>query len=252
MGDSQASLFAHCCYEPGMGKATFGSGTSILINAGEQLEPSQKQFLTALAWTRQGRPTYAIEGLINYSSATVTWLKDQLGLIGEAAETETLATAVDDNAGVYLIPAFSGLCAPYWSVDARAAIIGMTSYTRKEHIVRAALESIAYQIRDVLEAMRAEAHVAPRVLYADGGPTRNDFLMQFTADVSRVELVVADVAESSARGAAMAAMLGLGAVNSFTDLTALPRELRNFKPRMSTDKVQQLYSGWQTAVRRVL
>jgi glycerol kinase len=252
MGDSQASLFAQCCYEPGMGKATFGSGTSILVNSGAQFEPSRNQFVTALAWTRQGRPTYAIEGIINYSSATIAWLKDQLGLIGETTEVEALATAVKDNAGVYLVPAFSGLSAPYWRADARAAIVGMTSYTRKEHVVRAALEAISYQIRDVLDAMRSDAQVAPRVLYADGGPTRNDFLMQFTADVTGLELAVADVAESSARGAAMAAMLGLGAVNSLADLAALPRDLRTYIPRMPADEVLQLYTGWQTAVRRVL
>jgi glycerol kinase len=252
MGDSQASLFAQFCYEPGMGKVTFGSGTSILVNAGEQFEPSRNQFVTALTWTRQGRPTYAIEGLINYSSATITWLKDQLGLIGNAAETEALATAVEDNAGVYLVPAFSGLSAPYWSVDARAAIVGMTSHTRKEHVVRAALEAISYQIRDVLDAMRSDAQVAPRLLCADGGPTRNGFLMQFTADVTGLELAVAAVAESSARGAAMAAMLGLGAAKSLADLAALPRDVRTYKPRMPAEKVQQLYAGWQTAVRRVL
>jgi glycerol kinase len=193
MGDSQASLFAQCGCEPGMGKATFGSGTSVLVNLGQQFEPTHNHFETALAWTWQDRPNYAIEGIINYSSATVAWLKNQLGLIGDATETEALATAVDDNAGVYLVPAFSGLSAPYWRAGARAAIVGMTSYTRKEHIVRAALEAIGYQIRDVLEMMRSGSQIAPRVLYADGGPTRNTFLMQFTADITGLELRVAEV-----------------------------------------------------------
>ena len=252
MGDSQASLFAQGCYESGSGKATFGSGTSVLINCGERFEPSENQSVVALAWVRAGRPTYAVEGIINYSSATVSWLKDQLRLIGDAAETETLAQAVEDNAGVYLVPAFAGLSAPYWRPDARAAIVGMTAATRREHIVRAALEAIAYQIRDVLEMMRAHASVIPQVLYADGGPTRNAFLMQFTADVTGAELRVAEVAESSARGAALAAMIGLGAIASLAELTAQPRDVRVYRRQMDTGKVDQLYSGWQQAVKRVL
>jgi glycerol kinase len=205
----------------------------------------------ALSWLERGRPTYAIEGLINYSSATVAWLKE-LGLIADATETEPLAKAVEDNAGVYLVPAFSGLSAPYWRADARAAILGMTASTRKEHIVRAALEAIGYQIRDVLEMMRSQADVFPRVLYADGGPTRNQFLMQFTADITGAELRVAEVAESSAKGAAMAAMLGLGAVASMSELAVMRRDLDSYHRQMAAAKVEQLYSGWRNAVKRVL
>jgi glycerol kinase len=252
MGDSQASLFAQGCYEPGMGKATFGSGTSVLTNIGERYDSSDKESVVALAWLRQGHPTYAIEGIINYSSATVSWLKDQLGLINDAAETESLAQAVDDNAGVYLVPAFSGLSAPYWRPKARAAIVGMTGHTSKEHIVRAALESIGYQIRDVLEMMRANVNIVPQVLCADGGPTRNKFLMQFVADITGAELRVAEVAESSARGAAMAAMLGLNMVPSLAGLAALPRDICTFHRQMDTEKANQLYAGWQQAVKRVL
>lgn len=252
MGDSQASLFAQCCYEPGMGKATFGSGTSVLVNAGNRLETSDEDSVVALAWVRDGQPTYAVEGLINYSSATVAWLKDQLGLISDARETESLAQAVDDNGGVYLVPAFSGLSAPDWRPEARAAIVGMTAGTRKEHIVRAALESISYQIRDVLEMMRSHANVVPSVLYADGGPTRNKFLMQFTADITAAELRVSEVAESSARGVAMAAMLGLGAVSSLSGLAALPRDVRTYRREMAVGKIEELYAGWKQAVKRVL
>jgi glycerol kinase len=252
MGDSQASLFAQCCYEPGSAKATFGSGTSVLLNTGDRFQSSERGAVSALAWVRQGRPTYALEGLINYSSATVSWLKDQLGLIVDANETAMLANAVDDNGGVYLVPAFSGLSAPYWSPDARAAILGLTAYTRKEHVVRAALEAIAYQIRDVLQMMRSDSGVKPALLFADGGPTRNEFLMQFTADITGLEIVAAEVAESSARGAAMAALLGLGAVGSLAELTKLPRDARTYRPQMNADKVDQLYSGWQRAVKRVL
>jgi glycerol kinase len=195
---------------------------------------------------------YALEGIINYSSATIGWLKDQLGLIGDVTETAAQAQSVEDNAGVYLVPAFSGLGAPYWRSEARAAILGMTAHTRKEHVVRAGLEAIAYQIRDVLEMMGSTSGVTPQSLYADGGPTRNEFLMQFTADIAGVDLHVAEVAESSARGAALAGMLGMKMIDSLAQLAELPRNTRTYTPRMPADKVQQLYSGWQSAVRRVL
>jgi glycerol kinase len=252
MGDSQASLFAQCCFEKGAAKATLGSGTSVLLNTGDRFETSERGAVSALAWVRHSRPVYALEGLINYSSATIAWLKNQLGLIADAAETDALARAVEDNAGVYLVPAFAGLSAPYGSLDARAAILGMTSYTRKEHVVRAALEAIAYQIRDVLEMMRLDSRVTPGLLCVDGGPTRNEFLMQFTADITGLELVVAEVAETSARGVAMAAMLGLGTVDSLADLAKLRGNVRTYRPQMDACKVEQLYSGWQQAVERVL
>jgi glycerol kinase len=252
MGDSQASLFAQRCYQPGMAKATFGTGTSVLLNIGNQFRSSEKGAVTALAWVWRGQPIYAFEGIINFSAATIEWLKNQLGLIQSAAETETLARAVEDNGGVYLVPAFAGLSAPYWSPDARAAITGMTAHTRKEHIVRAALESIAYQIRDVLDMMRADAKLELQNLHADGGPTRNKFLMQFTADLTGAELKVSEVAESSAWGAAMNGLLGLGQCKSLDDLAALPREVKSFRPQMDAAKATQLHRGWLAAVKRVL
>jgi glycerol kinase len=169
MGDSQASLFAQRCYRPGMAKATFGTGTSVLLNIGNRFRVSEKSGVTALAWVWRGRPTYAFEGLINFSAATIEWLRNQLRLIQSAAEVEALATSVKDNGGVYLVPAFAGLSAPYWSPEARAAVVGMTAFTKKEHIVRAALEAIAYQVRDVLDGMRADAKVRLQSLHADGG-----------------------------------------------------------------------------------
>lgn len=252
MGDSQASLLAQRCFERGSCKATFGSGTSILLNTGDRIEMSDRGAVSALAWVWQGRPTYALEGIINYSSATVAWLKDQLGLIADASETAALAQAVADNGGVYFVPAFAGLSAPYWQSSARAAIVGMTAHSRKEHIVRAALESIAYQIRDVLEMMRLDGGVVPRVLLADGGPTCNEFLMRFTADILRLEIIVAEIPESSARGAAMAAMLGRGMVASFDELSLLPRAARRYEPQMEAAASERLYSEWQIAVERVL
>ncbi len=252
MGDSQASLFAQRCFSPGMVKATFGSGTSVLLNVGSEYPPLSRGAVTALAWVYQGTPTYALEGLINYSSATTSWLINQLGLINSAAETEQLASAVVDNGGVYLVPAFAGLSAPHWSNDARAAILGMTAHTRKEHIVRAALESIGYQVRDVLDMLSREAGVQPVCLYADGGATKNDFLMQFTADITRLEIVAAESAELSPIGAAMAGMLGLGIYRSLDELTALPRADKSYHPRISGDQAEFLHGGWLAAVRRVL
>lgn len=251
MGDSQASMLAQGCDERGGCKATFGTGTSILLNTGGKLAPSDGGTVSALAWVWRGQPTYAVEGIINFSSATIAWLKDQLGLIASAEETAVLAASVDDNGGVYLIPAFAGLSAPHWRPDARAAIVGMTAHTRKEHIVRAALESIAYQICDVLEMLRVESGVEVRTLLADGGPTRNEFLMQFTADILQAELVVTDALHSSARGAAMAAMLGTGQSQAISDLSKLPRATRSYRPTMSPGSARQFYSAWQTAVPRV-
>jgi glycerol kinase len=252
LGDSQASLFAQRCYQPGMAKATFGTGSSVLLNIGHDWRLSEQGAVSALAWVHDGRPTYAFEGLINYSAATIAWLKDQLGLIRDASETEALARSVEDNGGVYLVPAFAGLSAPFWSPDARAAILGMTAFTKREHIVRAALESIAYQVRDVLDMMRPDAGVALRALHADGGPTRNEFLMQFTADIAGVEIKVNDVAESSALGAMMAGLLGLGICGSLEDLFALPRETRSFHPALDTETVARWVDGWRAAVNRVL
>jgi glycerol kinase len=252
MGDSQASLFAQRCFEPGSAKATFGSGTSVMLNIGGDLNQAGGGAVAALAWIHQGRPTYALEGLINYSAATIAWLKDQLGLIRDAAETDALARSVDDNGGVYLVPAFAGLSAPYWNAEARAAIIGMTAHSRREHIVRAALESIAYQIRDVLEMMQRDTGVRPSALYCDGGPTRNEFLMQFTADVTGMELVASEVPESSALGAVLAGRVGLGLAGSFDELASMPHSARVYRPSMPRELVDTWYAGWQTAVNRVL
>jgi glycerol kinase len=252
MGDSQASLFAQRCYQPGMVKATFGTGTSVLLNIGGKFRLSERGAVSALAWVWRGQPTYALEGIINFSAATISWLKDQLHLIQSSSEAEQLATAVPDNGGVYLVPAFSGLSAPYWKPEARAAIIGMTAHTRREHIARAAEEAIAYQIRDVLEMMRADAPIKLQNLYADGGPTRDQFLMQFTADLAELELNVSEVPESSAWGAAMSGLLGLGICGSLDDLAALPRDVRTYQPRMDSAQAKRLHDGWLAAVRRTL
>ena len=252
MGDSQASLFAQRCYQTGSAKATFGTGTSVLLNIGSKARISKRGAVTALAWVHRGKPTYAFEGIINFSAATIEWVKNQLGLIQSAGEVEKIATSINDNGGVYLVPAFAGLSAPWWSPNARAAILGMTGFTKKEHIVRAAQEAIAYQIRDVLDMMRADSKIDLHSLHADGGPTRNKFIMQFTSDITGVELKVSDVPESSAWGAAMQGLLGLGIYTSLDELAKLKRAQKIFRPRMNPKLVQKNYSGWQQAVKRVL
>jgi len=252
MGDSQASLFAQRCYQPGMAKATFGTGTSVLLNIGNKFRLSENGAVTALAWVWRGQPTYAFEGIINFSAATIEWLKNQLGLIRDSSEVEALARSIADNGGVYFVPAFSGLSAPYWSPDARAAIVGMTAFTKKEHVVRAALESIAYQIRDVLDMMRTESKIKLQNLHADGGPTQNKFLMQFTADMTGAQLVVSEVAESSAWGAALNGLLGLGIYRSPDQLAKLPHKQKSFRPRMKAAEVKRHHDGWLAAVKRVL
>jgi len=251
MGDSQASLFAHRCFQPGMAKVTLGSGSSILLNLGPELRHTQAAVST-IAWTHAGKPTYSFEGIINYSAATIQWLKDQLGLIRDPGETESAACAVADNGGVYLVPAFAGLSAPHWSPGARAAIVGMTAHANRNHIIRAALESIAYQIRDALEAMNSSANVALKTINADGGATRNAFLMQFIADITGLEVTAARIAECSPLGAAMAGMLGAGVYKSFEELANLPREVVTYRPRMAREEVAKLCAGWNRAVRQVL
>ena len=251
IGDSQASLFAQRCFAAGTSKATFGTGTSILFNAGHERPTTTGAAATALAWVLRGRPTYALEGMINSSAATIAWLRDRLGLFADAAESEALATSVPDNGGVYLVPAFAGLSPPYAAVDARAAIVGLTAHSGRENVVRAGLEAIGYQVHDVLAMLAQQAGVVPEAVFADGGPTRNAFLMQFVADITGVDLTVTDVPEASALGAAMMGMLGLGWYSSTDEFSRLPRSLRTFRPRMPRAEADRLLAGWRDAVRRV-
>ena len=252
MGDSQASLFAQRCFNPGSAKVTFGTGSSLLLNIGSKIKYSKNGIVSTIAWVDLGHPTYAFEGLINFSAATISWLKNQIKLINSAAETEELARSVEDNGGVYLVPAFVGLSAPYWQPEARAAIIGMTPFTDRNHIVRAALESIAYQVKDVLELMVAEAEIPLQYIHGDGGAARNGFLMQFVADMIRYPVRIPEFAELSALGAVYCGLLGTGQINSLEELNALPREFHQFTPMMVEEQVQKLYAGWKAAVRRVL
>jgi glycerol kinase len=252
IGDSQASLFAHRCFNRGMAKATLGTGSSVLLNIGPELKSAGEGGCSTIAWTHQGKPTYSFEGIISYAAATISWLKDQLGLITDFQETESAACAIADNAGVYLVPAFAGLSAPYWSPKALAAIVGMTLHTNRNHVIRAALESIAYQLRDVLDMMKSSAGSQLKTINADGGTTRNRFLMQFIADITGLEVTAAQMPDCSPLGAALAGMLGMNTAKSFDDLLKLPREVVTYRPTMPPARATELYLGWKRAVRQVL
>lgn len=252
MGDSQAALFAHGCFKPGTAKVTFGTGSSVLLNLGAEFRRSERGVVTALAWTHAGVPTYAFEGIIISAASTLTWLRDQLGLIHDVAEVEAMARSLADNGGVHLVPAFSGLGLPYWQPTARAAIVGLTAHSDRRHLVRAALESISFQLNDALVALRADAEIPLAGIHADGGPTNNAFLMQFTADLTDAELRLAPIAECSAWGAAMAGLLGLGLCPSLDALSALVRTGRIYQPQMTRPDASALVQGWHHAVRQTI
>lgn len=252
MGDSQAALFAQRCFTPGSAKVTFGTGSSILLNIGHEQRLSAHSTLTALGWVWQGKPTYAFEGIINFTGATITWLRDQLQLIADPAETEALAQSVSDSGGVYFIPAFVGLSAPYWRSDARAAILGMTPSTTRAHVVRAALESIGYIVTDVLKAMGDDADLQLGVIHADGGAVRNAFLMQFVADMNQLKVRASQTPELSALGAVFSGCLGLKIYTALEDLQKLPVGFVEYSASMDPARANNLFSGWQSAVQQVL
>jgi glycerol kinase len=254
MGDSQASLFAQRCFAPGAAKATFGTGSSLLLNIGQEARFSAEGVVTALAWTHAGKPTYAFEGIIIAAASTLTWLRDQVGLAADIGDLEKLAQLTPDSGGVYLVPAFAGLGLPHWRADVQAAILGLSSHSDRRHIARAAFESIAYQIRDALDVMRSEAGLPLSRLHADGGPTASRFLMQLCSDLAGVELRVATMSDCSALGAALAGQLGLGVHESFASLANLSREEIAYQPSVSGshDRIQTAYAGWQRAVAQVL
>lgn len=252
MGDSQAALFAERCFRPGSGKVTLGTGSSVLLNIGDKMGRSEGGMVCTIGWVHGGKVAYAFEGIINCTGATIAWLKDQLRLIKDPRETEELARSVEDNGGVYLVPAFLGLSAPYWNQSARAAIVGLTPASTKSHVARAALESIAYQIRDVVDVMAADSHIPLSMFHADGAMVGNKFLMQFLADIARVKVRASALPELSALGAVLSGMLGMGVYGSLDELARLPQEFVEYTPAMGPAEVEKLYNGWKDAVARVL
>jgi glycerol kinase len=249
-GDQQSALFGQACFTPGMSKNTYGTGSFLLLNTGDRAPSSRLGLLTTVAWQVADEWTYALEGAVFVTGAAVQWLRDGLGIISDAAETEAMARSVADTGGVYFVPAFAGLGAPYWDMYARGAIVGLTGATRREHVARATLEAIAFQTADVLAGMRDEGGVDVPVLRVDGGGTANGFLMQFQADLLGIPLEVADVQETTARGAAYLAGLGVGFWEDAGEIVKQWQPSRRYEPAMTEDRRSELISAWHRAVDR--
>jgi glycerol kinase len=248
-GDQQAATFGQACLQPGLAKNTYGTGTFLLMNTGGAAVTSHNQMLTTIAWQIGAAPVqYALEGSVFVAGAAVQWLRDELKLIGTSSESEAVAGTVANTGGVYVVPAFTGLGAPYWNPYARGTITGMTRGTNRAHIVRATLESVAYQTRDVVEAMSADSGLRLQALRVDGGMVRNNFLMQFQADILGVPVQRPTITETTALGAAYLAGLSAGLWQTPEALAASWRVERTFEPRMSADQRGALYAGWQHAV----
>ena len=252
LGDQQAATVGQVCIRPGEAKNTYGTGNFMLLNTGPNIVPSKAGLLTTVCYRMGGETIYALEGSIAVTGSAVQWLRDQLGIIASASEIEPLANSVPDNGGIYFVPAFSGLFAPYWRSDARGAIVGLSRFNTKAHLARATLEAICFQTRAVLDAMVQDSGVRLEVLKVDGGATVNDTLMQLQADVLGVPVVRPVVAETTALGAAYAAGL---AVSFWTDLNDLRENWRmdkRWEPRWNADQRDSAYAGWQKAVERTL
>jgi glycerol kinase len=249
-GDQQAALFGQACFKPGMMKNTYGTGCFMLMNTGEKGTPSKTGLLTTIAWRKGGKTEYALEGSVFVAGAAVQWLRDGLGLIVNAAETEAMATSVNDTNGVYFVPAFVGLGAPYWDMNARGAIVGLTRGASRAHIVRAALEAMAYQTRDVIECMQKDSGIKAKELRVDGGATRNDFLCQFQADVLGIPVVRPVVTETTALGAAYLAGLAVGYWKNDKEIATQWQQEKRFEPKMKKGEREALYEGWKQAVKQ--
>ena len=251
LGDQQAALFGQTCYKAGEAKNTYGTGCFMLMNTGEKPVQSKAGLLTTLGYKiGDQKAVYALEGSIAIAGALVQWLRDNLGIIERSSDVETLAGTVQDSGGIYFVPAFSGLYAPYWKYDARGAILGMTRYITKAHIARASLEATAYQTREVLDAMEKDSGVKLTALKVDGGMVFNELLMQFQSDILDVPVVRPKVAETTALGAAYAAGLAVGFWKDYKELRANWGRDKEWKPKMTSKKREGLYSGWKKAVTR--
>ncbi len=249
-GDQQAATVGQACFAPGMIKSTYGTGCFMVLNTGSELKLSSNRLLSTVAYRLEGKPTYAMEGSIFIAGAAVQWLRDAAHLIKRAGDTEDIARSIPDTMGVYLVPAFTGLGAPYWDPDARGAILGLTRDAGMAHIVRAALESVCYQTRDLMTAMAKDA-VAPKELRVDGGMVVNNWLTQFLASVLKIPVIRPQTVETTALGAAYLAGLQAGVYDGLPAIAKLWRADRRFKPALPAPRVDALYQGWLEAVARV-
>jgi len=249
-GDQQAALFGQACFTTGLSKNTYGTGCFLLQNTGEEAPASRHKLVTTVAWRRDGRTEYALEGSVFIAGAVVQWLRDGLGIIKSSEDVEALAASVPDNGGVYLVPAFAGLGAPHWDAYARGTVVGLTRGTGAAHVARAALESIAYQVADLADAIQSDSGVTLGELRADGGAARNDLLMQFQADLLGVPVLRPAVTETTALGAAYLAGLATGYWKSTSDVARQWRVERRFEPAMPRDRVRELRATWERALER--
>ncbi len=252
VGDQHAALFGQACFEEGMAKNTYGTGCFMLMNIGKEFRLSNSNLITTTAWRLDGKPTYAFEGSIFMGGATVQWLRDELKLISSAPESENMALSVKDSGGTYLVPAFTGLGAPYWSMYARGTLVGMTRGTNSAHIVRAALESIAYQSKDLLNAMAQDSGKLPDNLRVDGGASANRFLMQFQSDIMGIKIIRPEVLETTALGAALLAGMAVGVYDSMDAVSKIWENKDEFNPSMSEEDRQKAINGWNRAVKAAL
>jgi glycerol kinase len=250
VGDQQAALFGQACFSPAMAKQTYGTGGFLLLHTGTTPVPSRHGLLTTVAWDLGVRTDYALEGSVFIAGAVIQWLRDGLRLIASAKASEAIAAEVSDTNGVYFVPAFVGLGAPYWDPHARGTIVGLTGGVNRSHLVRAALEAIAYQTRDVLEAMQQDAGIRVPEMRVDGGAAANTLLLQFQADILGIPLARAKSVETTARGAAFLAGLATGMWSSLADIAAQWQGEARYTPRMSAERREELYAGWRRAVER--
>ena len=248
-GDQQAALFGQACFESGMVKNTYGTGCFMLMNTGDKAVKSEHGLLTTIAWGIDGKVQYALEGSIFVAGSAIQWLRDGLRMFRNSSESEEYANRVESTEGVYVVPAFVGLGTPYWDSDVRGAMFGLTRGTEKEHLVRATLESLAYQTKDVLDAMEADSEISLKALRVDGGAVKNDFLMQFQADLLNVPVERPLVSETTALGAAYLAGLAVGFWTDRSEISAHWNRDRFFEPEMEQQKREDLYEGWQKAVK---
>ena len=252
IGDSHAAAFGEGCFSPGTAKATMGTGSSILLNTGAKRVQSEKGMVTTICWSLPQRTDYALEGIIVTCGATIKWLRDQLGLFEDNRQTENIALSIEHTNGVYLVPAFSGLGAPHWKMDAKAAILGLSLGCDKKHIIRAALESIPYQIKDVISAMEQDSGITLKELKVDGGLTANHFVMQFLANLLKTDVVNIGMEEVSAFGASCLAGLQQKIFSDTRQLRDIAANRKQFSPNADTDKVHAFYKGWIKAVKQLL
>lgn len=251
-GDQQAALFGQACFAPGSMKNTYGTGSFILLNAGHTRPVSDHGLIVTLACGERGEPVYALEGAVFVAGAAIQWLRDGLGIIASASDSEAMARSVPDNGGVYFVPALAGLGAPYWDQDARGSIFGLTRGTTSAHLVRAALEAMCYQTRDVLDAMREDSGLPIRSLKVDGGAAANNYMCQFQADILGIDVVRPKVIETTSLGVAYLAGLSIGYWDNADEIGKCWQADRVFAPIMSRDEAERLYKGWREAVRRTL